>query len=97
MSKQKSCVASHTNAVVCEAVEEEHGLAITLAGLNDPGAEQNVIWRCYGNVLDLGADRVEGLAHCGFLFVSQGTARRVQCSVGHENAGDCAEPEVQDQ
>jgi hypothetical protein len=51
-------------------VEKEHGLAITLAGLNDPGAENNVIWRCYGNVLDLGADRVNGLAHRGFFLLS---------------------------
>lgn len=70
VSKQEPCVAGHTNAVVCEAVEEEHGLAITLAGLNDPGAENNVIWRCYGNVLDLGADRVNGLAHRGFFLLS---------------------------
>jgi len=93
VSEQESCIAGHANAVVAEAVEEEHGVAIALAGPDDPGAEDNVILRCNGDVFDLG---VEGLAHCGFFFLGQGTARGVQGSVGYEDAADATEHEVQD-
>jgi hypothetical protein len=78
-------------------MEEEHGVAIASAGLDDPGTEDNAILRCDGNVFDLPTNRVDGLTHCGFFFLSQGTARGVEGSVGYENAGNTADPEVQDQ
>ncbi len=97
VSEQESSVAGHANAVVGEAMEEEHGVAIALAGLDDPGAEDNAILRCDGNVFHLGANRVGDLAHCGFFFLSQGTACGVKGSVGHVDTCDDADPEIQEQ
>jgi len=97
VSEQESSVAGHANAVVGEAMEEEHGVAIALAGLDDPGTQDNAILRCDGNVFDLPTKRVDGLTHCGLFFLRQGTARGVQGSVGYEDASNDAEPEVQDE
>lgn len=70
VSEEELCVSGHADAVVAETVEENDGIAVTVVGMDRPGAEGNGIGRGDGNVFEIGIELVSGLAHGGFVFRS---------------------------
>lgn len=95
VSEQELGIAGHADAVVAETVEEDDGISIGLARMDEPGAEGDGVGSGDGYGGEIGVEGVGGIGHRRFFFLCERSASGVQNSVGEPNAGDGAEGKIQ--
>jgi hypothetical protein len=88
-------VSGHANAVVGQAVEENCGVSVAAMGMDDPGAEEDGVWGCDGNVCEIGVQLVSDVTHGGFVFLRQRAAGGMQGAVGYEDSCYCGECQIE--
>lgn len=97
VAEEELCISCHAEAVVGETVEKKDGIAVRIVRTDKPRLEHYSIRRSDRDVFKLSVESAGGLAGVGDLGVSKRMAGRVKCAVGNEDAGDCAESEVESQ
>jgi hypothetical protein len=76
-------VSGHADTVVGQAVEENCCVAVGAVGMDDPSAEGDGVWRCDGDVRQVGVQLVSDVARGGFSFWRYGVAGWMEGSVGY--------------
>lgn len=54
VSKEELGISGHSDAVIAKAVEEDHSVAVALAGTNRPGTQGDGIRGGDGNIFQVG-------------------------------------------
>jgi hypothetical protein len=92
--EEELCVTRHADAIVGQAVEENHGVAVAVVRMDRPGAERGTVGCVDGDAFEVGIELVRDLAHGGFFFRGKRAADRMQNSVGYEDSGYQGECEI---
>ena len=83
MREEQLGVSGHANAVVTEAVEEDHGVTVAAMRMDRPSLESDDVWGCDGNIVEVGLQVTRNLAHGGFVSGGQRAPGGVQSAASY--------------
>ena len=93
--EQELSVAGHADAVVAEAVEQDHSVSVGVARMDGPGMQGDGVGCGDGDVFKIGDERAGGFDHGGFFILGERTARGVESTVGDPDSCHGAEGEIE--
>lgn len=96
MSGQQFGITNHAEPVVCQTVQEDNSVAISVVRTKNPGTQNRAIRRCHGDVIKAAAACFYRILHSGDVSIPQRSTYRVQRPIGNKNSAHDAQPEVQE-